>query len=395
MPSDTAPRVDALDRSLVAAIARHTWWSGVGVMDPSAARALITTLAAEQRLSTVRFASVDPVPDVDRYDAWLAAGHHADLEFLVTERDARANPRIRLPNARSVVVVALEHAHERPPDPGGRTGLVARYAWGRDYHNLLGKRVRKLRDRLRERGVQTYGGVDTSPVLERAFAREAGVGFVGKNAMIIAPGRTSWMLLGAFYVSVDVEPDRPIQKDHCGSCRRCLDRCPTDAFVGPRVLDARACIAYWTIEARGLAPRALRPKFGRWVFGCDLCQEVCPHNHHPPECEEPDLLPRNAWLDLDTIVRVPDAALHNRFNGTPLARAGAAGLKRNALVALANLGDDGAVDVARVALGNASPVVRAAAVWCLGRLGDRHVLDLEDADPGVRAELDALREGVA
>jgi len=351
-------------------------------------RATLTTLAHDLGFHVVRFAAVRPTPRADALDGWLARGQQADMHWIARQREVRRDPRARAPWARTAMVLAVHHHHRRPPDPGGRTGLVARYAWGRDYHNLMGKRLKRLQARLRAAGLRTWGGVDTAPIQERSWAAAAGLGFTGKHTLQIEVGQTSWLLLGVVLLDVAVEPDPPIG-DHCGSCRRCLDVCPTDAFVAPWDLDARACIAYWTIEARGLAPRALRRRFGRWVFGCDRCQEVCPHNHDPPDPDEPDLEPRHAWLDLDALVRTPDAVLLDRFTGTPLRRPGAAGLKRNALVVLGNLGDDRAVDTVRVALEHPRPVVRAAAVWALGELGAPAPGD--DPDPGVRAEIDALR----
>ena len=361
------------------------------VHDPEATRALIARLAADLRFAVVRVAAVPPeTPRIGAYDAWLDAGHHADLDWLVRDRDLRADPRRKLRSARSAIVVAVEHHHARPPDPGGRTGSVARYAWGRDYHNLVGKRMKKLRARLREHGLQAWGTPDGAPILERAWAEAAGVGFVGKNTVLFRPARTSWLFLGVVFIDREATPDAPLEADHCGRCRRCITGCPTDAFVADRVLDARRCVSYWTIEARGLAPRALRPGFGRWLFGCDVCQEVCPHDAAPPTPDEDDLLPRNAWLDCDALILAADADLEARFVGTPLFRPGAVGLKRNALIVLGNLGDDGAVPTARVALAHPAPVVRAAAVWALTRLGAPPLAHTDD-DPGVRDELDWAR----
>jgi epoxyqueuosine reductase len=284
-------------------------------------------------------------------------------------RDPRVDPRARATWARTALVLAVHHHHLRPPDPGGRTGLVARYAWGRDYHNVVGKRLERLQRRLREEGIRCWGGVDTAPIVERAWADAAGLGFSGKNTVQILPGTSSWMFLAVLFVDAEAEPDLPVVRDHCGSCSRCLVACPTGAFAGPRDLDAGKCISYWTIEARDLAPAELLPGFGRWVFGCDVCQEVCPHNHAPPEMGEDPFLPRHAFLDLDELVASPDDALLERFTGTPLRRPGAVGLKRNALVALGNLGDVGAADVIRRnALDHPAAVVRAAATWALSRL---------------------------
>lgn len=355
------------------------------------AKTRIARLASELGFTAVRFGTVGPTPRIEAYDRWLARGCHGEMGWMERNRDVRGDPRVRLPEARTAVVLATEHHHRRPPDPGGRTGMVARYAWGRDYHNLVGKRLKKLRARLRDEGVASWGGVDTAPILERSWAGATGLGFTGKNTLAIWPGRTSWMFLAVLFVDVPVEPDAPLG-DHCGTCRRCLDVCPTDAFSGARDLDATRCIAYWTIEARGLPPRELRAGFGRWFFGCDRCQEVCPHNHGPPEPAEDDLLPRNAWIDLDEILRSPDAALIERFTGTPLRRPGAVGLKRNAALCLGNLGDDGAVDTLRQhGLTHAEPVVRAASVWALDALGDEGARSLSDPDPAVEAEIGAIR----
>ena len=334
-----------------------------------AARAELEKLARAHGFHEVRFAVVRRTPRADALDRWLARGDHADMHYLSAGRDARADPRFRMPSARTAMVLATDHHHRRPPDPGGRTGMVARYAWGRDYHNLVGKRLKRLRRELRSRGVPTWGAVDTAPILERAWAAASGLGFQGKSGLVIRPGTTSWTVLAIVFLPVAVPVDPPLG-DHCGRCRRCLDACPTAAFRGPYELDARRCISYWTIEARGLAPRHLRDGFGRWVFGCDVCQEVCPHNHHPPDPDEDDLRPVNAWLDLDELLASDDDALMQRFTGTPLRRPRAEGLKRNALIVLGNLGDDRVVDqVTAHGLTHRSPVVRAAAMGCLRRLG--------------------------
>jgi epoxyqueuosine reductase len=333
----------------------------------------------------VRFARVGSTPHYAAYRAFLDQGWHGEMAWMADKLPVRADPRHRSPDARTAMVLAVHHHHRRPPDPGGLTGAVARYAWGRDYHNLVGKRLKKLRRTFREQGIASWGGVDTAPILERSWASASGLGFTGKNCVSILPAKTSWMFLAVLFLDVEVAPDAPL-RDHCGRCRRCLDACPTDAFAGPRKLDARRCIAYWTIEASGLAPRELRPGFGRWVFGCDVCQEVCPHNVAAADPEEDDLLPRHAWLDLPELLATDDDALMTRFLGTPIRRPKAAGLKRNALLVLGNLTGEGIVPVALDALHHDAPVVRAAAVWCLARHG--HLVDADD-HPLVAAEVAA------
>jgi epoxyqueuosine reductase len=358
-------------------------------MGDVALRCALEAESARLGFTTLRIADVEvPAPGTAALDRWLEAGRHGDMDYLVRGRDDRADPRRRLPGARSAVVLAVDHAHRVPPDPGGRTGRVARYAWGRDYHNLIGKRLRKLRRWLREQGVETWGGVDTAAILERSWARRAGLGYLGKNTLCIVPGRGSWFFLAVVFTDVLLPPDPPLPREYCGRCTRCLQACPTRAFPEAGTLDATRCIAYWTIEASGLPPRELRPGFRRWVFGCDVCQEVCPHNHAPPDPIHDDLRPVNAWLDLDELLATPDEDLLERFRGTPLRRPRGPGLKRNALLVLGNLGDPEGADAATGALAHPSPVVRGAAVWALHRLAPGRVPD-RDPDPLVQAEIDA------
>jgi len=352
-------------------------------------RAAIHALLAHHRLPLVRIARVAGTPHFDAYRHFVAQGRQGQMHWM-RELSPRVDPRERMPSARSALVLRVEYAHQLPPDPGGLTGRVARYAWGRDYHNLIGKRLQKVRRDLRAHGIASWGGVDTAPIVERAWAAAAGAGFAGKNCMQIVPGRTSWMFLAVLFVDLELEPDPP-RGDHCGKCTRCLSACPTSAFEGPRSLDARRCIAYWTIEARGLPPRDLRAGFGRWFFGCDVCQEVCPHNHNPPEPDELDFAGPNAFIELPELLRSPDESLMERFLGTPIRRPKAHGLKRNALMVLANLGDTSAIPLVREQLQHPHPDVRAAAVWAAGRLGDRAVLDHIDPDPAVHGEVVALR----
>lgn len=352
----------------------------------------IRHLAHARGFAAVRLASVGPTPHGEQYARWVERGSHGEMAYLARDVDKRLDPRVYMPEARTALALGVPYPSHRPPDPGGRTGLVARYAWGRDYHNLVGKALKKLIRDLRESGLRAWGGVDTAPIIERAWASAAGLGVTGKSCVQFLPGRTSWMFLAVVFVDAELEPDPPIATDHCKSCTRCLDACPTGAYRGAWDLDARRCIAYWTIEAKGLAPRELRPLFGRWSFGCDVCQEVCPHNHDPDESTHPDLAPRTPYLDLDAVLAASDEALVEQFTGTPLRRPGGDGLKRNALITLGNLGDvDGLASVER-GRHHESPVVRAAAAWASGRLGLRPAWAGEDPDPGVRDELAAYDE---
>lgn len=307
-------------------------------------------------------------PRIDELLRWINAGHAGEMRWIEDTLPIRRDPGLRLPGARSALVLGTDYHAFVPPDPGGLSGRVARYAWGRDYHNLVGKRLNKLRKRLNGMGIRAWGGVDRAPILERGWAEAGGLGWAGKNCMQILPARGSYFFLAVMFVDVALEPDPPV-RDHCGRCVRCLVACPSQAFVGPHQLDARRCISYWTIEAEGAVPEELRSKLGRWVFGCDECQEVCPHNAAPPEVDELDLMPRNAWLDLPELLESTDAQLSARFLGTPLARPGPEGLRRNACVVLGNLGDAAAIPLLRRSADSGGPLVREHARWALGRLG--------------------------
>jgi epoxyqueuosine reductase len=306
------------------------------------------------------------------YDRFVAAGHHGEMGWLAESRGPRADPGQLLAGARSAIVFAVDWSSLRPPDPGGLTGRVAAYAWGRDYHNLLEKRLRKVAAALRAASLGAYFSIDSRPLNERAWAERAGIGFIGKNCMAILPGSGSSFFIAVLLTRAVLPPDPPLATAdrHCGVCRRCLDACPTEAFVEAGHLDARRCISYLTIEHRSPIPLELRPKMGRWVFGCDDCQDVCPHNHHPPEADFEDLDPRagHAWLDLDWVLREDDDRLLARFEGSPIRRAGAAGLKRNAAVVLGNLGNAAAVPALEEALRHPSPLVTEHAGWALDRL---------------------------
>ena len=327
-------------------------------------------------LGFTRFGVADAstTPGIDHYDAFLERGHHADMDWMVQGRAARARPGTLQPGLRSVVMLGIDYGWPRPPRPEGLVGRVARYAWGRDYHNLVSKRLRKLCRGLRERGAEAWWFVDARPVIERAWATAAGLGFAGRNCCTIAPGQGSWFFLGGLLTTAPLPADAPLaggMARHCGRCTRCHSACPTEAFVGDGQLDARRCLSWMTIEARGDIPLAHRAALGDWVFGCDICQEVCPHNHREPTALERDFAPRegHAWLDLAWVMETPDDALEQALLGSPLRRPGAVGLKRNAAVVLGNLGDPGARPLLHRALAHPDPIVGRHARWALDRIG--------------------------
>ncbi|MEW5917918.1 MAG: tRNA epoxyqueuosine(34) reductase QueG, partial [Gemmatimonadota bacterium] len=291
-----------------------------------------------------------PSATFDRYQAWIAAGHEGTMAYMARGAAGRADPRLHLPQARSALVVAMNYGGTH------RHGPIARYARGDDYHDVLLGKLRRLEQWLAAEvhgEVWSHVYVDTGPFLERDLARQAGLGWFGKNTMLIHPKLGSFLLLGTLFTSLELEADHPFQEDRCGSCTRCLDACPTGAFVGAHELDARRCISYLTIELRGSIPRELRPAMGSLVFGCDICQDVCPWNvKFSHAVTEPALTPRaeNEAPDLAELLGLSDEAFRARFRQSAVRRAKRSGLARNAAVALGNRADPRDVAALREAL---------------------------------------------
>lgn len=331
------------------------------------------------------------------------------LPWYTEERVRRATrPDALLPGARSVISLAVSYLTGEPETNGDPpTGKVARYAWGEDYHQVLKARLREFVDGLSQRvgaPVRARIFVDDGPMNDRAAAERAGVGWFGKNTNILTPSHGSWVFLGQVVTDLELEPDKPLKKT-CGNCVRCIDACPTGAIVAPYVIDNRRCISFLTIELRGAIPRELRPLVGDWVFGCDICQEVCPVNIKAQLSLEPAFRQRHDFSApaLIPLLNLDDEGFRERFGSSPIKRAKRAGLQRNVCVALGNIGDPAAVPALAGALRGAEALVRAHAAWALGRIGGRQAAEaLETAraredDPQVLEEIDmALAElGVA
>ncbi|MEO7734242.1 MAG: tRNA epoxyqueuosine(34) reductase QueG, partial [Kofleriaceae bacterium] len=352
------------------------------------------------------------------YTSWLATGHAGAMTYLASPEHVaqRGDLRSLLATARSLIVVALAYERRDPPVPAAPIpaaallrGKIARYARGEDYHLVMRDRLVELADRL----AVLIGGpvasrpcVDSAPVLEREWAERGGLGFVAKNTMVIAPGLGSYIVLGELLIDAELAPTAPdaLPRPRCGSCRSCLDACPTQAFVDAYVLDARRCISYLTIEHHGEIPRALRAAIGTWVFGCDICQEVCPYNagagHRAGAPEiDPRLRPRSlehALPDLVALAAKGANQLRQLVKRTALRRVPRDALLRNVAVALGNTGDARAIPALVALLGHRTGLVRGHAAWALGELGAADVLAAHrDDDPFVIAELTAARETAA
>ena len=348
----------------------------------------IRGLAAECGFDLAGWTPAGPAAHAEEYRRWLADGFQAGMAWMGVDPELRADPRRRWPEARTLLIVGVSYFVGGPPaeywqDP--QRGRVARYAWGPDYHEVLVQRLRALGERVRrEAGLASAPPqfVDTAPVLERDAAALAGLGFAGRNTQLIHPAYGSLVFLAGLALpfelpAVDVEP-LPAGAG-CGRCRRCLDACPTGALVAERRLDSRRCISYLTIEHRGPIPEELRPRMGRWVFGCDDCQTVCPWVRRFSRVAAAPFLEFDPELHaprLAELVALDDAGFRRRFGATPLRRAKRAGLLRNAVIALANSGHPEAPAVLEWALADPDPVVRDCAQWAVKWCRER------DADGG-------------
>jgi epoxyqueuosine reductase len=328
--------------------------------------------------SRLGIAPAGPPPRQELVRRWLDQGFAGVLrEWFERQEPLRADPATLLPGVRSVIMLATDHAiaaADTPADddrPGQGRGRVARYAWGDDYHDLLRSRVNLLGSWLEARvpGCRTRGVVDSAPLAEREFAWLAGLGWFGKNTMLIDPRAGSFFFLTALLTDLELPADTPIEVDHCGTCTACLDACPTAAFVEPRVLDASRCISGLSIEDHGPIAAHLRPGMQDWIFGCDICQEVCPWNRHAPGSTEPTFQPRDGLPtpSLAEILALDTEAFRQRFKGSPLRRAKRRGLLRSAAIALGNQPHAPSFDALAAALADEEPVVRGAAAWALGR----------------------------
>ncbi|MFN8470587.1 MAG: tRNA epoxyqueuosine(34) reductase QueG [Anaerolineae bacterium] len=351
----------------------------VSTMDSVRLKSDIVAHARSLGFDVVRVTTAQPFPETQRIlEERIDAGLMDGLTWFTRERAAVAgDPHFLLPQARSIVCVGMSYLCDGEADasrPGHPAGRIARYAWGLDYHTVFKHRLRDLHRFVEERvgaPAEARALVDTARFTDRAAAERAGLGWYGKNTNILTHEHGSWVLLGELLLDVALPPDAPL-KTHCGTCTRCLPACPTGALIGPGVLDNGRCISYLTIELRGPIPRDLRPLIGNWIFGCDLCQDVCPVNRRRVPANHPEFLPRphvGSSPPLIPLLRMTEEEFRERFRGSPIRRAKWAGLRRNVCVALGNSGDPSAVPPLVEALNGEPALVRGHAAWALGRLG--------------------------
>jgi epoxyqueuosine reductase len=367
-------------------------------------RELKIEIKAEARrlgFDLVGVTSPDPPPHLDVYKRWLQLGRNGEMKYLerVNTVERRSDPRKILPQCRSILVVGINYARDKGvgPEP---TLKIASYALGEDYHEVLPSRLQVLCDFIERKTGSTLVHriyTDTGPILERELAQRAGLGWIGKNTCLINPERGSYFLLGEILIGLELEPDQPFEKDHCGSCTRCIEACPTGCILPDRTLDASKCLSYLTIEQKGVIPQELRSSMGSWIFGCDICQQVCPWNlRFARPTRESSFFPRS-FLDhcsLEDFLSLTEESFREKLRGSPLKRPKLSGILRNAAVVAGSNGDTNLVhSLEKLLKGNPQALVRAHAAWALGRIGGERTLSVlgesytMESDPTVREEI--------
>jgi len=312
----------------------------------------------------------EPPPHLSTFDNWLANGYHGTMEYLANDRSRlrRADPREILPECKSILVLATPYLPPTKPKPN--ESRIASYALGEDYHDVLPARMQEIVQFIE----QQVGGpvlhryyTDTGPILERDLAQRAGIGWIGKNTCLIHPQKGSYFFISEIFLDLALEPDLPFVTDHCGTCTRCIDACPTDCILPNRTLDATRCISYLTIELKDDIPVKLREKIGDWVFGCDICQMVCPWNRFAVE-GDPAFQSKEPLHSLTDELALTSRTFNQRFKSSPVKRAKRRGYLRNVAVALGNLNDMQVLPTLQNTLNDVEPMIRTHAKWAIDRI---------------------------
>ncbi|WP_144378727.1 tRNA epoxyqueuosine(34) reductase QueG [Mesorhizobium amorphae] len=344
------------------------------ISDQAKLRKLIDREARRAGFDAVAITTPGAIPQAPaRLADFVAAGYHGSMGWIAETLERRADPSVLWPEVRSIVVLAMNYGPDHDPralQQRPDRGAISVYARNRDYHDVIKGRLKELAGKI----VAAAGGdvkvfVDTAPVMEKPLAEAAGLGWQGKHTNLVSRAHGSWLFLGSIFTTADLEPDRT-EEDHCGSCRACLDACPTDAFPAPYKLDARRCISYLTIENKGPIPSEFRVAIGNRIYGCDDCLAACPWNKFAREASEAKLVARADLREpaLADLLRLDDAGFRTLFSGSPVKRIGRDRFIRNVLIAAGNSDDPCLVAPARKLLADQSPLVRGAAVWALSRL---------------------------
>lgn len=335
-------------------------------------------ITESEKIDFVGITNADSYPDVSqKYQTWISNENHGQMEYLKKHAPFKTDPQKLLPNCKSIILIGLNYFQERPqPDENKNRGLIARYAWGRDYHKVIKRKLKRISQELKKRFPEEefYYNTDATPLLERHYATKANLGYTGKNTMVISLPYGSFFLIGEILTTKKLESSPTIKQGSCGTCQRCINVCPTKALETPYKIDARKCISYLTIEHKGSIPENLRPLIGNWLFGCDLCQDVCPHNIRAKVTEEPDFKKSIAGssrllkeiLDIKT-----DEQFVEKFAGSPLMRAKRIGLIRNACIVAANNNATKLLPKLKLLSTDPDPIISEHALWAYNQLASK------------------------
>jgi len=359
--------------------------------------------AIELGFDLVAISPVTQFPENQFYKEWLSKGFAGEMRYLEKNSEKRADITKILPGAKSVICCALNYNTDFPysvdcDDP--KRGWISRYAWANDYHESILEMLKMLNDYCKEIGPETFNSkyyVDTGPVLEKVYSKYSGIGWIAKNTCIINQGSGSWLFLGEIITDIELEYDSPVP-DRCGACTLCIDACPTDAIVQPYVLDATKCISYLTIELKEPVPVQLREGMGNKIYGCDICQDVCPWNRDADVTDDAKFLPREKLYNpqLSDLANISIEDFRELFRGSPIKRTKRRGLLRNVMIAIGNSGSTEFIDEVETALSDEEPLIRAAAVWAFWKISgndakkDLSLLLENETDSIVREEILAI-----
>ena len=371
-------------------------------MIPSSLTHLLRKKAKELGFDLVGAIPVSRSKTIDVYNSWLKKGYAGSMGYLERHAELKEDPRRLLPETMSLFALGFNY---NTVDPSSQTqnpeiGCISRYAWGDDYHQLIRSKLSKLENYLCNElnaGMLSRSFVDSGPVLEREIAQRAGLGWIGKHSNLINWEKGSWFFLAELLVDVPLETNLPFTRVDCGTCTICIEACPTEAIIANRTVDARLCISYLTIELKGAIPVELRPKMSNMIFGCDICQEVCPWNQNASKSPESGLLPRpeNVAPELTELMKLDQSAFKKRFRKSPIKRTKRRGLLRNVAVALGNWAHESAIPALSLGLQDSEPLVRSHAAWALGRISasqakiNLKAARITEKDPAVLEEIEA------
>ena len=371
-------------------------------MRPSSLTNLLQEKASELGFDLVGAIPVSRSKTIDIYNAWLKKGYAGSMAYLERHAELKEDPRKLLPETMSLLALGFNYKTLDPSEQvqNPDIGYISRYAWGDDYHELIRSKLSALEDYLcRElnAGKLSRSFVDSGPVLEREVAQRAGLGWIGKHSNLINWEKGSWFFLAELLVDVELETNFTFTRVDCGTCTICIEACPTEAIIADRTLDARRCISYLTIELKGAIPAELRPKMGNLIFGCDICQEVCPWNKDVPQSQETGLHPHpeNVAPELTELMKLDQSAFKKRFRKSPIKRTKRRGLLRNVAVALGNWAHESAIPALSLGLQDSEPLVRSHAAWALGRISasqakiNLKAAKITEKDPAVLEEIEA------